>query len=126
MPWTPVQPLAVRRRCRALKVARLIFLKEGEAAITRECAPADSVIDSPAVYEPSKAGLIRIVYQRNTYHGRKPGGIYLTGTDGKTVRIHTGAVESGAVSPDGCTLAFREVAPVGGRWQGVLKVMGVC
>lgn len=97
-----------------------------DGAVTRACTPVDSVIDSPAVYEPSKAGLIRIVYQRNTYHGRKPGGIYLTGTDGKTVRIHTGAVESGAVSPDGCTLAFREVAPVGGRWQGVLKVMGVC
>jgi hypothetical protein len=97
-----------------------------EPTVTRDCAPADSVIDNPALYAPSKAGLIRFTYQRNTYHGRKPGGIYLTGPDGKTARIRAGFIQSGAVSPGGCHFAFREIAPVKGRWRGVLRVVTVC
>ena len=94
--------------------------------LERVCLTPDAHTGEAVRYEPSRVGILRIVTHRSTYHGKKAGGIYLTRPGGKHEKLHTGHVTDARVSPDGCRIAFREVASPVRYDRYSLRVMHLC
>jgi hypothetical protein len=89
------------------KCAKLWWLYPG-GKTEEVCLPMDSVYQSNAVlFAPSKIGWLRLTQERNTPHGPKPGGAYLTRPDGRVEKILESRALSAAVSPDGCAVAIQ-------------------
>jgi len=105
------------------------FDPEG-ARVEKTCGPIDSATKDMTAYEPTRAGLLRLAKFRRTYHGMKPGGLYLTDAQGRTERIYThqgaGWLEDARVAPDGCQVAFREImgTRVSDPWQ--VRILQLC
>jgi hypothetical protein len=77
-----------------------------ENAHTEEvCAPNDKIGANFPTYWPSRVGMLRVVTIRHTPHGEKPGGIYLTSSQGRTEKIFEGRMRVVSLSPDGCNVA---------------------
>jgi hypothetical protein len=77
------------------------------ARVQEKCERVDAVNDNAVIYAPSKVGTLRAVRERNTAHGYKPGGIYLTHENGSVEKIFEASINDLAVAPDGCSVAFR-------------------
>jgi hypothetical protein len=69
------------------------------------CAPNDAIGANFPTYWPSRVGMVRVATIRHTPHGEKPGGIYLTSSEGRTEKIFEGRVRVVSLSPDGCRVA---------------------
>lgn len=80
-----------------------------ESGRTEEvCLPPDALAGQFATIAPSRAGILRNVFERRTAHGPKPGGIYLTTPEGKLEKLLEAKARAWAVSPDGCALAVHD------------------
>lgn len=88
------------------------WLTPGNGKTEEICLPADPIKHQAVSFAPSRPGILRRIWQRNTAHGPKPGGIYLTTGDGRSEKILEAAVRDWAVSPDGCAVAARDGAQV--------------
>jgi hypothetical protein len=86
--------------------AALVWLYPKTGRVEKNCAPDDALSGSVMTFAPAPGGIIRIVSQRQTFHGPKPGGLYLTDAAGKTTKIFESHINATQLSPDGCRLAF--------------------
>lgn len=93
-----------------------------ERRVEAECVPIDAVNDSLVRYQPSRIGMIRLVYERRTPIGRLPGGVYLNAADGRVLKLVEGTVMDASVSPDGCKIAVRLFAAP----RPQMKVVDLC
>jgi hypothetical protein len=102
-----ISPVAPRRQKDAQPgCVPLVTLHPTTKRVESQCAPEDALSEESLTFAPSAAGVVRALHQRRTYHGPKPGGLYLTDTRGKTSKIYESRVSATQISPDGCRLAF--------------------
>ncbi|HWA39528.1 MAG TPA: DUF2059 domain-containing protein [Burkholderiales bacterium] len=88
------------------------WLTPGSGKTEEVCLPRDALVGQFFTLAPSRAGILRNLRQRQTAHGSKPGGVYLSTPDGKVERILEASASTWAVSPDGCAVAIEEKAQV--------------
>lgn len=93
-----------------------------ERRVEAECVRIDSVNDNVVRFLPSRYGMIRLVEERRTSIGRRPGGIYLNAIDGRVLKLLEDTVMDGNASPDGCKIAVRVAAK---PWPQ-MKVLDLC
>ena len=93
-----------------------------ERRVEAECVPIDAVNNNLVRYQPSRIGMIRLVYERRTPIGRLPGGVYLNAADGRVLKLVEGTVMDASVSPDGCKIAVRLFAAP----RPQMKVVDLC
>ncbi len=145
--WIPVLPKCVNyydfkngyflspcgignKHIRELKVQSCIpywwLKKVGERMEVEEfCPPADSVTKNNPIKFPSKAGMLRLISERETFHGAKIGGVYLTTQNGTVTKIFDAWINDAQMSPGGCLLALRH-GPGNNFNKLGLSVIDVC
>jgi hypothetical protein len=101
-----------------------------EDARTEEvCAPNDAIGENFPTYWPSRVGMLRAATIRHTPHGEKPGGIYLTSSEGRTERIFEGRMRVVSLSPEGCRVAaasYVETRDIKTSMNQTLVVIDLC
>ena len=89
------------------------------------CVPFDiNSTHNGAMFVPTRAGWLRAGGHRNTPHGLKPGGLYLTRPGGRTEKLVEVDINSWDMSPDGCKVAFgyRE----SGKFEETIEILDLC
>ena len=80
---------------------------EGKVRLSTGCVPVDETTSGLLTIFPSRAGIVRLQTASKSYGGNTVEGVYLTRSDGSTIKILDRWVRDASMSPGGCLLALR-------------------
>lgn len=114
-----------RKADEALPGCRNVWWFKPGRGVEAQCVATDALDRQPYSYLPVRSGILRVLSVRRTPHGDKPGGLYLTTTDGRNEKIHEGRIMRAVVSPDGCGVAIRSYQSLPGK-EPPITVLNLC